>query len=264
MRIATYNIWNDENGLADRYAQIAGEICDTDADIIGLQEVTPDRYAQLRGTLPYAHAAYAKYADEDEGLAVFSKHELCAVHPLTQRAGQACCAALTVLIRAGGFVYCVTNVHLPWASILEKERQIVAIDAFLQQQKDAADFFILLGDFNCTPVSSVQLYLLGEMSLHGCQAQPTWFDVAANYAARTGTDNRPTLDFYHNPRWSGANTVEIPAVFDRILIRYSQRQGYAQRIERAALFGTRVSHQTKMAASDHYGVLADVIFHLTR
>ena len=40
MRIATYNVWNENKGIGGRFEQIIQEIIDVGADIIALQEVT--------------------------------------------------------------------------------------------------------------------------------------------------------------------------------------------------------------------------------
>ncbi len=43
MKIATYNIWDDEAGMPYRFRQIIEEIIKTDADIICLQEVRDEK-----------------------------------------------------------------------------------------------------------------------------------------------------------------------------------------------------------------------------
>lgn len=53
MKIATYNIWNNEE-MNKRYQQIQDEIQAVDADILGLQEVTVDRIYILDDWSEYA------------------------------------------------------------------------------------------------------------------------------------------------------------------------------------------------------------------
>lgn len=260
MRIATYNIWNEPKNMNDRYAQIATQIKKTDADVIGLQEVTPNFFAKLRTDLSYDHSVYAQYIDEEEGLAIFSKYPIVEEFSLANSKDYAHSAALNVRIQNGGFTYSVTNIHLPWQSILEKEKQITQIDQYIKSQRHKADFCLLMGDFNCTLSSSVHAYLLGEASLLGRESVPYWFDLASTYAAIAGEPNRPTLDFLRNPRWGGKNTTEIPAVYDRILIMNSYGRDYDETIHHVEIFGTEVSGITKLAPSDHYGVVADVSF----
>lgn len=263
MRFATYNIWNEPDNLAARYPLLAREITMADADIIGLQEVAPDIFERLRADLPYAHSHYMRYPGRDEGLAVFSKQAFLSSHDLAADEAFACSAAQHVLIEQCGTRVSVTNLHLPWASILIKERQIVEINRFIAGQKGQADEFVLLGDFNCGLVSSIHGFLIGEQSLLGAETKPSWADLASGWAARTGEENRPTLDFHQNPRWRGRAMTYIPAVVDHIYMIDSFTSRCCDGLRHAGLFGTAVDDQTGWAASDHYGVLAEVAIEKT-
>lgn len=250
MRLATYNIWNDERGGEARRGQIAEEIRATDADVIGLQEVHPalfhDRLAGL-----YPHAAFRAYAGE-EGLAILSRYPIKDTVWLQE---QESCAALNVLVEAEGRRMSVTNLHLPWDSALEKERQTVTVDRFMHGQR--ADIHVMLGDFNGSLNSSVHRYLLGEQSLLGCEARPYWYELSSTYAAVHGRPLLPTLDFQTNPRWGGKNNTEIPCAADRIYVMNHDAQDDLREV---SLFGTAVSPESGYAASDHYGVVAEICF----
>jgi len=259
MRLATYNIWNDKKTIERRLLQLVHEITAVDADVIGLQEVTQPVYDALVEGLGYAHHTFAMYPGEAEGhggaegLAIFSKFPMEDVFFLNASAEYANSDALHVLLRAGEASFSITNLHLPWDSALAKEKQIAAIDRYIKTRRDA-DEYILLGDFNCGLTSSVHNYLLGEQTLFGQESNPYWWDLASTYAAVHGLPNRPTLDFQRNPRWTD-NTTEIPVVYDRILISAG-----GERLDNVELFGTAISPETGLSASDHYGVLADVEF----
>ena len=151
--------------------------------------------------------------------------------------------------------FSLTNVHLPWDSAATREHQILAIDRHLREQN--ADFHILLGDFNSDIGSSVDRYLCGEQTLHGYEAKPCWNDLARAYAARSGEAIKPTLDTVHNPRWAGKKSMYAPEVMDRIYIR---DHWHETELEAVKVFGTEVSKKTGYAASDHYGVVAEVNF----
>ena len=74
MKIATYNVWNEEKGADIRRKQLIHEIRTVDADIIGLQEVTPDFYQNyLQKDTGYPYSVFEKYHDEEEGLAILSR-----------------------------------------------------------------------------------------------------------------------------------------------------------------------------------------------
>ena len=256
MKIATYNIWNDKATLEMRTKQILKEIRSVNADIIGLQEVSTEFYQNhLAKESGYVHHGFMQYPGEEEGLAVFSHYPLIFQEALYQREQYANSLAMNVFFMVDGVRFSLTNVHLPWDSVRTREYQIVAIDRHLREQN--ADFHILMGDFNCDTGSSIDRYLSGEQTLHDCEANPSWNDLAKAYAARVGEEAKPTLDTVHNPRWAGKKSIYAPEVMDRIYIR---DHWHETELESVKLFGTEVSKKTGYAASDHYGVVAEVSF----
>ena len=256
MKIATYNIWNDETTLELRTKQIIEEIREVDSDIIGLQEVSAEFYRNhLAAESGYVHHGFMQYPGEDEGLAVLSRYPLIFQEALYQREQYANSLAMNVFFMVDGVRFSLTNVHLPWDSVRTREHQILAVDRHLREQN--ADFHILLGDFNGDTGSSVDRYLCGNQTLHGCEANPPWNDIARAYAARCKEVIKPTLDTVNNPRWAGKKSIYTPEVMDRIYIR---DHWYETELESVKLFGTEVSKKTGYAASDHYGVVAEVNF----
>lgn len=257
MKIATYNIWNDEAALELRAKQIIQEISKINADIIGLQEVSTAFYNRyLAIELGYEHPVFMKYPGEEEGLVVLSRYPVVFAEPLYSRKDYAESLAINVLFEAEGMQFSLTNVHLPWDSVGAREKQIVAIDSFIRTHS-GADFHILLGDFNGDIGTSVDRYLCGEQTLNGKEANPPWNDLARAYAARCGETVKPTLDTVNNSRWAGKKSIYTPQVMDRI---YIMDHWHETRLECVELFGTEVSKETGTAASDHYGVAAEVIF----
>jgi endonuclease/exonuclease/phosphatase family metal-dependent hydrolase len=61
MKIATYNVWNEDKGIGKRFKQLIHEINNVDADIIGLQEVTPFFYNTI--LLKETNYKYCIYAN---------------------------------------------------------------------------------------------------------------------------------------------------------------------------------------------------------
>ncbi len=257
MKIASYNVWYEN--ISIRAEQLIEEIHKTNADIIGLQEVPIAFYESLKTTINLPHHVYLPH-DEEMGLAFFGKHPICDYFPLYESAEFDNSIAHNILIEVNGIRFSITNVHLPWASALEKEKQIVAIDRFIHSQKDKAHFFILLGDFNSSLSSSVHHFLLGDQTLSGCEAKPYWNDLAGVHAALNHYETIPTLDFVNNPRWRGRNTNYIPDTCDRIYIMESFNWDYQFKLLDIKIFGRDVSSRTGYAPSDHYGVLAEVDF----
>ena len=267
MRFATYNVWCPKIDI--RAEQLLAEIDKVDADAVGLQEVPPLFYEELVRECKYKYCKYVscagEHTDEDEkvGLAILCKHPIVEHVSLFDSVENGNSIAHNVIFEVEGIRFSVTNAHLPWDSVLEKEKQIVAVDKFIHAQKDNAHFFVLLGDFNCTLNSSVHRYLLGDQSLLGCESKPYWNDLASAHAALNNYTVAPTLDFVNNPRWRGGNTVYIPDTCDRIYVMESFHWDYVFDLCDVKVFGTDVSQKTGFAPSDHYGVLAEVKFSLS-
>lgn len=57
--------------------------------------------------------------------------------------------------------------------------------------------------------------------------------------------------------WNGKNTMYIPSVMDRI---YIMDNWIDKTLQSVRIFGTHVSLENNLAASDHYGVIAEVDF----
>ena len=258
MKIATYNVWNENKGRGDRFDQLVQEIRSVQADVIGLQEVTPHFYeSRLREGAGYLYSYFEKYGEEEEGLAFLSKYPLSSTNHLYVESADS--HGLEVFVETGGCRFLLTNVHLPWNSALRQERLIVNMDLYIHKrmEEEQVDFCLLLGDFNGSLNSSVHRYLLGEQTLEGYEANPYWFELSSTYAALQGEPLRPTLDFRSNPRWEGKNTREIPIPADRI---YCMDSRYEIDLRKTGLFGTEISPLNGLCASDHYGLWAELDF----
>ncbi len=259
LRIATYNIWNNDAGQEARAKQILSEIGKLRADIVGLQEVTEDFFSKFLANWEiYPFARFFPYSGEDEGLAILCRYPVEESFFLQASKEYAQSNALNVLIKADGIRISITNLHLPWDSVRQQERQIVAIDQYIHSQKEKADFFILLGDFNGNINSSVHRFLLGDQSMDGEEANPYWDDLQSAYCARTGIVPTATLDFIRNPRWRGKEDgVCAPMVADRI---YVMESWDTVRMKEFWMFGMEPWPDLGMCASDHYGVAAELVF----
>ncbi len=250
MRIATYNIWDSPAGMPARGALLLAELTALNADVLCLQEV-PDRAAHdhLCETCGYPFEVFHAHSDETEGLSILSRY------PMSQMEYASNCLFAT--LAAEGRTVCLANVHLPWDSPLAREKSIVDIVARLRAT--LTDHALLAGDFNCSEYSSVNRYLLGETTLHGADPGPCWYDLAAAYAQRQGTQPEMTLDIQHNPRWQGQMSVEISQRYDRLLVRNPYPQAMPELLK-CEVFGRSVLPECGYAASDHYGVYADIRF----
>ena len=258
MKIATYNVWNENKGIGGRFEQLIQEIICIDADIIALQEVTSKFYKDiLLQNIGYQYCEFSKYTDEDEGLAILSKYSIESCTFLQINSEYANSKAQNILLKCGKSRFSITNVHIPCDSAKEKEEQIVAVDKFIHTQKDQADYFILLGDFNSGINSSIHRFLIGEQTINNAESNPYWLDIMGNYTALNGLSLQPTLDCINNPRWKGKNTIYAPENVDRIYILDNWEP---MKFINAELFGTAISPVNNLSASDHYGVVVEVDF----
>lgn len=247
MRIATYNVWDSGMGMPARLGQLADEITGAEADVVCLQEVSSrewhDRLSALCG---YGNAHW----QAQTGLSILSRY------PIHQTADLEYGAFARVQIE--GKALLIVNVHLPWERASLREKAIVNI---VERTADIeADYTLLAGDFNSSENSSVHRFLTGEQSLLGADAY--YFDLAAAYAELCGTRAAATLNFRENPRWGAGgtkNTMEVNQRFDWILCK-NPYPAELPILKGCALLGTGVSGETRLAASDHYGVVAELAF----
>lgn len=245
MKIATYNIWNDEAGMPFRFQQITDEITKTCADILCLQEVADEeQHNKLAAACGYPHSHYQTQA----GLSLLSRFPLYAVSDLefgTMAYVQ--CETKSVLI---------INVHLPWESVLERERIIVDLVRGLPEHNNVITF--LMGDFNSAADSSVHRFLTNQQAL--LESDAYFYDLAEVMAEIMGAEAPATLDFRNNPRWGVVqpeNTIEVNQRFDWIMLKNPYPLAFPT-LKQCSLFGTDISEKTGLAASDHYGVWVEI------
>ncbi len=248
MRIATYNLWNSDAGMPLRKEQITDTLKSLHADILCLQEVYDRKFHDfIAEELGYSYHCFHAFSNEVEGLSVLSHFPIDEIQCLSR--------ALCVKVQVLSLSVAIANVHLPWDSVLRREKEIISIHKAVSAL--SSDYRLLLGDFNTSDGSSVQQYLLGHASLCGEEALPCWFDIAEGYACRQNTIPEPTLNFCRNPRWKNASTVESNQRFDRILMQNPYPNKFPM-LEYVGVFGKEISPESGFSPSDHYGVYADL------
>lgn len=250
MKIATYNIWNSEDGMPCRNIYIINEIQKIKADIICLQEVHSKTMAEdIAIKAGYQHCFFDNYQNDEEGLCILSNVPFEERDSWLGYANAICCS----------FLYndkkiCVINVHLPWDSVAERERQIVDIVSSINKKN--SDYVYMAGDFNCNDSSDVQRFLRGECLLNNNESNPCWFDLALSYAELSNTKVEHTLNFRENPRFKN-NTIEINSRFDRILLRNTYPYEFPI-LSKCSIFGKTIYKDIELAASDHYGLVVEI------
>lgn len=247
VKIATYNIWDSDMGMPARLGHLVDEVIGAKADVVCLQEVSSrekhDHFSKLCG---YSGAHW----QAQTGLSILSRY------PIHQTADFE--YGTSAHIQAEGKTLLVVNVHLPWDRASLREKAIVNIVEGVAD--DEADYTLLTGDFNSGENSSVHRFLTGEQSLLGADAY--YFDLAEAFAQASETQALATLNFRENPRWGAGeakNTIEVNQRFDWILLKNPYPAALPV-LKNCMLLGTNVSKVTHLAASDHYGVMAELAF----
>lgn len=269
IRVATLNLWNSDNTghlQIDRLRAAAEELIRLDAGIVALQEVrshladdqSSDAATFLKGKAGYEFMAFRPFpGDPGEGLAFLGKHPLRVVEPGSTTIGD---CALRVTLDIEGIGLALTNVHLDYASVATRERQIVEVMNVIARESDGDRYEVLLGDFNSYPESSVYQFLAGQQTLHGHETVP-WHDLARSCASRSGSEPAPTLDFWNNPRWRDKPNLDRPARCDWILFRDTFASSMVSpSMTEAGVFGDEATPIARVVPSDHYGVHADLLF----
>lgn len=250
MKIATYNIWNSENGMPYRSKYIVDEIKKIKADVICLQEVCNRKFAEsIADNVGYRYLYFDNYQNDNEGLCILSHipFEEC-------ESWLNICNAIYCSFLYKGKKVSVINVHLPWNSVLEREQQIINIVTAVDKRQ--YDYAYMAGDFNCSDTSDVQRFLTGECLLNNYESMPCWFDLALSYAELSGTNAEYTLNFRENPRFKH-NTIETNLRCDRILLRNTYPSDFPL-LSKCDIFGKTIYKEIDLAASDHYGLAVEI------
>lgn len=247
MKISTYNVWNSDAGMPDRFGQLVDEITGIGADIICLQEVSDHRmHDEFAAICGYGNSHW----QEQAGLSILSRY------PIEKTMDHRFAASAYIRYESKSIL--IVNVHLPWESASLREKAIVDI---LEGISDIqADYTLITGDFNCSESSAVYRFLTNEQSLLGADAY--YFDLAKAYAEIKGTKAPATLNFRENPRWGtvqAKNTIEVNQRADWILLKNPYPNELPE-LKNCTLFGRKISEQTHLAASDHYGIAAEIEF----
>lgn len=243
MRLASWNLWDDARGRAERPALAAAELARLQPDLLCVQEAPSAARCRSLAAACGCGACFRR-----DGLAILTRLPV-----LAERFAD---GALTVTVATPGGSLEVGCVHLPWDSVLARERGIAALTC----RRSDADFTALCGDFNAGDGSSVHDFALGRRSLDGAEARPVWNDLALEWAERGGGTPEPTLATGTNPRWRGQGYRPGAGVrMDWLLLRETYPRP-APALRGFFLFGTAADPVSGWCPSDHYGVCAELDF----
>ncbi|WP_245208826.1 endonuclease/exonuclease/phosphatase family protein [Gottfriedia endophytica] len=178
MRIATFNIWNNQTLWVERLAAICELVKDIDPDVLALQEVRSSidvekgiNVAQhIANQAGYPFCIFKEYPDSpDEGLAFLSKIPISTEDVIWQKnTKESNYCAIRITFKNGDYEFGITNVHLNWKSTMIRKEQIRAVHNWIFGENNTKPYEILCGDFNDEPNSSIHHYLTDHH----------WMDVA--------------------------------------------------------------------------------------
>jgi maltose 6'-phosphate phosphatase len=251
MRIATYNIWNNDILFEERIEAICETIIKIDVDIVCLQEVRQEENRSLISIIAdyagFPFTVFREYPDcPDEGLAIISKIPFTSTSAIWETdviMSNYC--AIRADFNYKNEIIEVTNVHLNWRSEEIRKEQVNAVNSWLNCEYHNEKYQIMCGDFNDVPKSSVHDLL----KIFG------WQDIVELTNTK---DERHfvTFDLQDNPYLKEDTRPKDKARFDWIMInsRYKDSQ---IKLESVNIFGNELT-TSNIIASDHYGVYVDL------
>jgi tyrosyl-DNA phosphodiesterase 2 len=241
LAVATYNVWFGSHCFDERLAVMSRILAGTDADFIGLQEVTPPFRDALLAE-PWVRRQYAVSDPAGDSVDPYGALLLArppverfVITPLPTTMGRRLVHAETSI---AGRRLIVGTVHLESLRMAPvREQQLRLIFDVLSEADDA----ILMGDFNFDPSWPEQQCL-----------QPTYRDA---WVYVHGDEPGPTIDCQANRMRAQLGRAEDAVRFDRVIVR-------SHRWRPAAIhrLGTNpiAAELADVFPSDHFGLHAQL------
>ncbi|MCH4566482.1 hypothetical protein MKO96_04065 [Bacillus sp. ES1-5] len=156
LRIATFNIWNNDSLWFERLEAICEETRTISPHILALQEVrscvnlnSKKNVAQyIANQTGYPFCIFKAYPDSpDEGLAFLSKIPILAEEAIWETdIEESNYCAIRIMFTYKDCKLGVTNVHLNWKSNRIRQEQMNAVNNWITNR--VSDYELLCGDFN--------------------------------------------------------------------------------------------------------------------
>ena len=280
MRVVTLNVWGLEPPLDRRLALAERPLRTLAPDVIGIQEVRPldggdrttaDVLGDALGMTVVYDTAVRWDADQlapgvgagEEGLAILTHHAVIEARktPLPEARPTEARILLSAQLDtpAGPIWFHTTHLHYRLDDGVAREAQVLAIDAAIRalgrSNDDAPQ--ILCGDFNATPDSDEIRFLRG---LHTLAGRRTHFqDAWLRLHREPGPGDGPAQGI----TWSSENehtrpmrSFDIDRRIDYVFVTSRKKDGRGTVLDCQVALTER---DGDICASDHYGVMADVV-----
>jgi endonuclease/exonuclease/phosphatase family metal-dependent hydrolase len=259
LRVLTLNIWNRQSPWEARVELIRSGIRELDPDLIGLQEVIAhdgkSQADEIVQGLDY-HTAFGNAHDYGAGVrfgnAVVSRWPIVRteVMPLPQGTSNEQRSLLFTEVASpyGRIPFFVTHLNWKFHEGVIREAQVVAVAEHVKRETPIDGLPpILVGDFNAQPEATEIRFLKGLHSLNG----KSFF--MADCFEQAGNGRGVTFDSTRNP--FAAITHEYPRRIDYIFVRGPDKHARGKPLAASVVFEEVIDG---VAASDHYGVLAEL------
>lgn len=262
IRVLALNIWNRSGPWKDRLELIRQGVKALSPDVIGLQEVVVDdegsQAEEIAQGFGYeiAYGTASKYGSGALfGNAVLSKFKILA-HENRELPSPGTSQRAAVLARldtpSGALPFCSTHLAWKFDEGFIREQQVRALGLFVSGARAEKDLpAIVVGDFNTRPDATEIRFMMGLHSLDGLSVHyADCFEVA-------GIGAPYTFDPRNNPH--AGLTHELPRRIDYVFVAGPDESGRGVPISaRVVLDEVRQKRDQRYAASDHYGVLAEI------
>jgi endonuclease/exonuclease/phosphatase family metal-dependent hydrolase len=262
VRALALNIWNRSGPWADRLELIRQGIQRLDPHVIALQEVVVDEAGSQAEEIAkgfgyeIAYGTASRYGNGALfGNAILSKYPILSHenHELPSP-GTSQRAAIFARLDAPSGPLPVCSTHLAWKfeEGVIREHQVRALAVFLKGKREERDLpAIVMGDFNTRPDATEIRFMMGLTSLDGLSIHFADCFEAAGIGAPF------TFDPRNNPH--AGLTHELPRRIDYVFVAGPDESGRGVPVSaKVVLDEVRQKKDERYAASDHYGVFAEI------
>lgn len=268
LRLVTLNFWGLQPSLEARLELAAAQLAGLDLDVLCMQEVRPlpDQSGRttadvLADAADFPHRAYRVAVAGggegepawEEGLAIASRFPLLEIGALALPEPRPNDARILLSARVDhpvAPVWChTTHLHYRLDDGLARERQVLAIDAALRDIDENPQ--ILCGDFNAIPDADEIRFLRGLTTLEGRRThyQDAWLRCHPAEPGLTWSAQ--------NPHTRHLRSLDVDRRIDYVFVTTRRNDGRGTVAEARVVLDERAPDGS--CASDHYGVLADVV-----
>lgn len=262
VRLLTLNLWQEQGPWAQRLELLHTRLLSLQPDVICLQEVRqkleaiPNQAETIANWLgmSFAYETAQDWGGGDEGLAILSRFSIDekVVRELPFEEGQSrrICLGASVKFPEGNFWFFTTHLAYRLQDGQQRERQILAVDQFVNEHHVRGRTSVLAGDFNAIPDADEVRFLRGLTTLEGRRTFYQDAFAVCNPAAPGYTWSK------ENPYTAALEWLGLDRRLDYIFVTPMTRAGLG-RIHSCRIVCSEPDERG-IWCSDHFGLLAEI------